>query len=532
MPFKDATPAYFIPTGLADAVDETSAFKGACQTLTNFVFDRVNRGAVVPRPGNVPISFSTSGFTTPGVISAMCMVGPIIYGMIGTADFTGKDRPFAYNVNTGSFITLTGATAANLPTTQSTGGDWQPAHMEMIGIYIVITHPGYSGGANPFFGYINTTTNIYAAGNTATNALPSVPLWVSQFFGRAYFSCKNALIPTDILNPLNVTNTEFADTLTVGDTSNIAGTVGLPVGTTSGGVLQALLVFKNKSIYQVTGDLILNNLALNQVSDNIGTYAPRTMIATPDGVAFMSPTAVRVVNLLGVVNFYSTDVVGPFTNTNFPSRAAAVFSNSVYRISVNTTFKSTNSSFNDYWFDNVTRKWNGPHTFPFNCMVSDGTNVYGTNDQISGMIFFSQCAPLASTVYTDNTVVYNCSFQSCNLEETDESVDKQIIESTVELSSTTLNSTYTIQLKDEQGNVLNSVSMNVSSPASVWGSFTWGVGYWQASTVISGRYGIPWTNPIVYDKLSINLSVPAANYVAVKKLMNRVKRTNHMSQRF
>lgn len=532
MPFKNATPAYFIPTGLSDAVDETSAFKGACQSLINFVFDRVNRGAVVARPGNQAISFSTAGFTAPGVISCMMMVGPIIYGMIATTQFGAFDQPFAYNVVTGSFVTITGSTNSNLPATQSTANDWQPAHMEMVGIYVVITHPGYPGGAGPYFGWINTTTNVYASGNTATNALPTVPTWVGQFFGRAYFSCGNKLIQTDILNPLNITNTEFAATLTVGDSTNIVGMCGLPIGTATEGVLQALLVFKNKSIWQVTGDLSLNTLALNDLIDGVGTSAPRTITVTPAGVAFMSATAIRLVNLFGTVGFLDTAVVGPFTNASTPSRSAAIYSNSVFRVSVNTTFKILNLAFNDYWFDTLLSKWNGPHTFPFHCMVSDGTNVYGTNNSLPAVLFISPSAPISSSIYTDNSNTYQCSFQSCNLEETDESVDKQIVESTIELSSISVNSVYTIQYKDEQGNVLNSVSMNISSPGSAWGSLVWGVGFWKAAVPISGRYGIPWTQPIVYDKLSINVNVAAAEFVSVKKIMNRIQRTNHMSQNF
>ena len=533
MSIRGATPSIFLPSGLSDAVDESSAFSGACQYLTNFCFDRNSRGALVPIPGRQPISFSTSGFTTPAVISVMFMVGPIIYGMIGTADFAGKDRPFAYNTATGNFLTVTNVSSLLLPNTQSYAGDWQPPSMDMIGQYIVVTHPGFTG-TTPIGWFDLTTpgTIKWNAGNTTTNGLPSVPQWVSQFFGRAYYACGNKLIPSDILNPLNITSTELADTLTLGDTTNIVGMRGLPIGQAQDGVLQALIVFKNKAIFQVTGDLSLNTLASNQVIDSVGTYAPRTLATTPNGIAFMSPTAVFLVNLLGQVPVLSRDVVGPFTQATTPSRAAACFANSIYKISVTTNFKVPNYVQNDYWFDTLTNRFNGPHTTPFDCVVTDGTRTWGSNANLPGILFLQEVAPVSDSIYTDNGNAYTCKMQSCNLEEPNESVDKQVIESTIELSQTSLNSTYTISANDDQGNNLDTVSINVSNAFSVWGSFNWGASNWQAALLSSHRYGIPWTNPVVYDKLVLGVSVTAAQFVSVKKIMNRVQTTFHMSQQF
>ena len=534
MPIRGAAPQIFLPTGLSDAVDESSAFRGACQYITNFCFDRNSRGALVPIPGRVAISFSGSGFTTPGVISAMFMVGPIIYGMIGTADFTGKDRPFVYNTSTGSFVTVTNVSAPLLPATQSSAGDWQPPSMDMIGQYVVVTHPGFPGGG-VFIGWFDLTTPgtiKWNAGNTATNGLTGVPQWVSQFFGRAYYAIGNKLIPSDILNPLNITNTELADTLTAGDTTNIVGMRGLPIGQAQEGVLQALLVFKNKSIFQVTGDLSLNTLAMNQVIDSIGTDSPRTLATLPNGVAFMSPTALRVVNLLGQVPFLSQDVVGPFTQASTPTRAAGCFVNSIYRVSVTSNFKNPNPVQVEYWLDTLTNKFNGPHTTPLDCMVTDGTRTWGSNASIPGVMFMQEVAPVPDSVYTDNGVAYNSYFQSCTLEEPNESVDKQVVESTIELSGTSLNSTYNISATDEKGNTLDAVSLNVSNSAAVWGAFNWGQANWQAAALSSYRYGIPWTNPLVYDKLILAVTVQAAQFVSVKKIMNRVQSTNHMSQQF
>jgi hypothetical protein len=534
VPTRNATPVEFTPVGLSDAVDEASAFAGACTSISNFVFDRVSRGAVVPRPGVQAVAFDPTNYPTPGRIAVAFMTGNLIYGLVGvgSGSLAGHDVPFAFNVATGAFVTVSGATTSNTPLTQPDTGDWTPPTTDMVGIYIVVTHPGFSGGSNPFFGWFNLTTPAtpaWSAGNTATNPLSSVPEVVAQYFDRAYFFCGNAAISTDILNPLNVTTAEEADALFIGDPTVVTGACGLPIGTATQGVLAALLVFKSKSIWQITGDVALSNLALNQVTNSVGTTAGRSLAPTPAGVGFMASDGIRQVNLLGETPYMNTDVFAPFSQVVSPSRTAACYANSVYRISVNTSFKQSMVTFNDYWFDNLAQRWNGPHTFPFNVVVTDGTAMYGGADAFPGFLFTSQIAPQPSSLYTDNGAAYNCAWASCNIDRPNPNVVKQMVESTLELSASSVDSTYTVQLTNQLESVLNSVSVKVQNPGAVWGAFNWGAANWRQQIVTSSRYGLPWTQPIVFEKLQVSVSVLAAASVATKRFMMNTQPTNHMT---
>lgn len=536
MPIRGSTPTYYAFTGLSDAVDEVSAFKGAAQSISNLIFDRISRGAVIPRPGvgtGLTTPTSNTQYTGQGVVSCAIIVGNLIYGMIAQTTYAGKDAPFVYNITTGTFITVTNVSSALLPATQPTTGDWVPPTMDVIGQYVVVTHPGFTGGANPFFGWFDLTTpgtTKWNAGNTATNVLPFVPTVVRQFFGRAYFFAGNKGQMTDILNPLNVTNTEAADALTFGDSTSITGAIGLPVGTATQGVLQALIVFKAKGIFQITGDIANNTLAVNQLTNSTGSSASNSFAAMPEGVAFMASDGVRLVNLLGQVPFLNNDVVGPFSYATFPTRACGAYGNSTYRLSVDNDFKLSTFEFLEYWYDERLGRWNGPHTFPFSVLVSDGTNFYGFSNAVPAVLFSSPVVNNAASVFTDNGNKYNCQGISCALEEPSESFVKQTVESTIELAQQTVASSYDIQAQDDLGNVLNDVVVSVSNGTGVWGTAVWGAFNWEAAKFTSHVYTIPWTQPVVYKKLVYQVTVPAAEFVSIKRIMNRSQPTGYTNK--
>lgn len=152
---RNAKPLTFRPKGLSDSVDASNAFKGAMQQLSNLVPASSTTSLFVPRSAAI-LETSFSGFTTPAGITALLVVGTRVYGMISSAAFAGKDQPFCYDVAAAAFVTISGQTSANLPTTQATTGDWQPPHMEMIANRIMVTHPGFNGTAN-VIGWIDTT---------------------------------------------------------------------------------------------------------------------------------------------------------------------------------------------------------------------------------------------------------------------------------------------------------------------------------------------------------------------------------------
>jgi hypothetical protein len=345
MPIPESGAFKFTPSGLADAFDSTRSFEGACRKLQNLVFDPSNPELVVARPGvdGDITNFSTSGFVTPGFISLQVTIGTRIYGMIATGLTAGKDQPFCYDLSTGAFVTITGVTAGNAegrPTSPATTGAWMPPTAAVVGTYFVITHPGYSGAGSNFFGLLNLSTMAYTTVNLATNPLPGVPSAVANLGNRAYFAVANKVYYSDVLAPSTASTAGMS--LTLGDTSSVLALSGLPVQTTSGGVVSALLAFKSTQIWQITGDAaVTGSLALNYLSLNIGSSCPRSIAPSPLGTFFAGPDSAYVVSPFGAVMPVTGEMAGPgaqphlrqpFGYVTVPSRVAGSFAGNIYRL--------------------------------------------------------------------------------------------------------------------------------------------------------------------------------------------------------
>lgn len=119
-------------------------------SLQNLVPNPSTNETWVPRPAAVALT-TFPGFSAPGFQSAWKVIGNLGYGMIASTLNPGKDQPFVYNLLTNTFLTVTGITAANTPTSPATTGAWVPPIMEVIGSRIVVTHPGFAGGGGGFF---------------------------------------------------------------------------------------------------------------------------------------------------------------------------------------------------------------------------------------------------------------------------------------------------------------------------------------------------------------------------------------------
>lgn len=531
MGIRNSTPIEFVPVGLTDSIDAASAFPGSCQVMQNLIFDRKNRGAVIARPG-VQSDTVFAGFASPGVVSVMMSIGTLIFGMVASGRNVGYDEPFCYDTVAKAFITVSGVTGANVPLTQSTSGAWVPPTMDAMGIYAVVTHPGFSG--LNFFGYFNVTNPaapVWAAGNTATNALPSVPLWVAQFFGRAYFGLANSVYFTDSL-ALSISNTNFSAVLTIGDHSNTTVATGLPMSNSTGGVLQALIVFKPNSVWEIAGDIALTNapLSLNEITDNVGCSMPRTVQSTPQGVMFISSDGPRIIGLNSAVEYLSSsesptpDVVYPFSLATNPSRSCAAYNNGIYRVGLDLSLTVWDSVYTsaDYWYDMIFSRWNGVHTFPYHCAISVGGVFYLASNSNPGALFTSTATPTASSVYADNGVSYMTQIVSSCIAGAP-MTESAIIESTIELSSSALGVSYYLVMYDDQNNPLSIATISLGSSNPLWGTPKFGQFNWKSSVTSSHTYTIPWVNPIVAKKMVMSVSVQAAANVSVKESMLRVQ---------
>ena len=526
MPIRKNYPVRYVPKGLADAYDSTDMFPGCMRTLQNLIFDQSNPELVISRPGvGSALTTFTPTYTSPLFVSVMIVIGTTVYGMVALN--AGYDAPFAFNTLTNTFITVSSWTSSNCPTSQSQTGAWTPPTMAVVSTKIIVAHSGFPGTSSHYFGVIDITTPSspsWSSVNTATNALPSVPTVVANFNNRAYFACGSVVYYSDVLAPTTMSNS--TNSITIGDTTAVTAMVGLPVTTTSAGVVATLMVFKAFSIWQVSGDLSLSNLAENYISLNIGTSSPRSCVQTPIGLLFISSDGPYMVDPLGLVHPISytpnedSDVKAPFVNATNPSHIAAGFTGSIYRVCVDTVLNG-NPQTNDYWFDTTKKRWTGPHTWPVDCVANVGNYFVISHQSKGAALWSSPCIPSTTTTYEDNGLPVICMSETATFPKQNPMSMKQMIESTIELANTGESLAYQINAIDDQRNILASVNILVTG-GGIWANNNWLDGsLWSSSILAPATYPIDWPNPIVFLKLAIQIQVSGSVEMKIGSFFGR-----------
>jgi hypothetical protein len=537
---RNGQPVRFTAKGICDAFDATDAFAGACSLLTNLVFDQANPEIVVSRPGVGAPATSFAGFTTPTFVTLVGVIGTVAYGMVSTARNPGHDEPFAFDLVGGVFITISGVTAGNTPTSPATTGAWTPPTMAVVSTKILITHPGFNGTGANFFGVIDISTPaapVWSSANLATNPLPGVPTSVANYNNRAFFAVANVDYFSDVLVPL--TRTNASQSLTLGDTTPITAQSGLPIQTTSAGVAGALIVFKGSNIWQITGDPTTNNLALNYISLTKGCIAPRSVVQGDFGIFFAGIDAPYILNFLGVLSPLShspgndgvADVQVPFQNAITPSRIAASFSGNIFRACLVTTIQGAQQT-NDYWYDIRRKRWNGPHTFTYDAISQFGNNFVLSGIDHGAALFVSQSLPLTTSTYLDNGAQLMSILKSSSFPKTGHMEVVQVVESTMEFASSGAPVQYQITGYDDQNNTLGSAQVTTNAAGLTWGGGAlWGGGsLWATSQRIPHVYTIPWQAPLVFQKMAVNVQAASANSLSIGTFFARYQDTGYTNQ--
>lgn len=515
MSLRRAQPVKFSPAGLSDALDGSNVFPGACQGLANLIPDPTTKNVWTCRPAAVRQTAFAS-FTTPGFISVQKTIGTRVYGMIASGANAGHDEPFIYDLVAQAFVAITGVTAPNTPISPAAAGDWTPPTMDLVGAYMIVTHPGYTGAAGNFFGWFNLTNPAapaWSAGNTATNALPAVPTAVKQFGGRAWYVVPNATAPgtwfSDVLVPLTITNA--TNVLTYDDNITITALGALPLNNQLGGIIQSLIVFKAANAYQVTGDAAstTNPLAKNSMNTAVGTLSPNAVCTTPKGLAFIAVDGIRVIDFKGnisdPVGIAGGGVTVPFVNIATPSRACAACNASTFRVSLNTT-TLTDTLSQEYWYDIARGQWCGPHTFPAATIQPYSNTFIMTPIGVTGSLWRSDTIQSRTSVFIENGVQLSFAYQTANMPDLQSMAELNVLESTINIAGSVDNVTYTMQAINSDGAVLATTTLAVQTAVSRWGSFTWGVGLWSVSTTGLTPVPINWPYPVVFRKLSYKLT--------------------------
>lgn len=385
---------------------------------------------------------------------------------------------------------------------------------------------------------------VYDAGQTSPIALASVPVFVSQFNGRAYYAVGNGATFSDPLAPTQVSGGggTYVPTLFFGDDTPVTAFGGNPVTSQlSGGIVQSLIVFKGGGPYwQITGDPATMNLVSNEVAGTMGTRAPNTICTTPIGLAYVAQDGLRIIGTTGLasqpIGQYGQGVNVPFVQAINPSRMCAAYNHNIIRISVQNGAVN-GQPWQEYWYDLGLQVWTGPHSFPASLigaydgvddtfilfpqlaigagaylLDSDGNVLFDSDGNpltTSGMtygLWQSDVFPTANSTYTENGNPMSFSYAPCLSPDNSQAAMNVIRDSMLGLALPS-SSGVSIAALNEQGAALDTISLlGPKAGGSIWGAFDWGAATWEAPAPSYQQYYLPWHAPLVFKQISFLVS--------------------------
>jgi len=546
-------PIPFAPIGLSDSVDgtltqsgENGPLFGNMSSLENLIPDPSTRGIWRCRPAAVEIADFT-GFTNPSTASCLYRFGRYIYGMIASDLTPGYDEPFCYDVVSDTYVAVTGVTPLNVPVSPAASGDWQPPHMELVGVNLVVTHQGFDGITN-FFGWLDISdpaAPVWSAGNVTTSAsgtpLPSVPVWCSQFYNRAYFLVNpvNDQPAAFFTDPLTLNMSDASHILTFGDNTPLTCSKGMSYNTQlNGGVVQFLLVFKGVSdIYQIQGDAASTDkpLQLDALNVSTGTLAPNSVVNTSKGLMFMSPDGYRVIDFTAKVSdpigAYGQGITLPFIYAAVPSRVCAAYASGVMRVSLQNN-AAVDAPMQEYWFHTALGVWSGPHSFPAAQIVPYDNTFIMVADGVPGKLWRSDAIASTSSVYEENGVQMAWSWSTVMLPDPGTMSEMSWNEMTLDMALVAGMPPITFRAFNQDNQTLDdgTTSYPVTGSVTVWGAFTWGAAVWGGTPNGLRPRLVSWDAPVVYRRVALEVAGESRSAVKIGKLSIRREELRYIQQ--
>jgi len=522
---RNSKPLGFSPSTVCDALDSTDLGAGSMAALTNLIPDPTTRNPFQCRPG-------FGGIPGAGFISCMKVVGNRVYGMVASTTELGRDEPFCYDIAADAFVTITGTLdATTLPLSPPVTGLWQPPIIDTVGAFVLFAHAGYQTVGN-LAGFLDisdpaipvwtaqsmtlTTPQADPAPPLVTDEFNAAPISVASFGDRAYWMIvppngdQPAVMFSDILDPTNFTVSTLIvnNVITFDDRVALTAFGKMGLNNQLGGIVQALYVFKGVSnIYQLAGDPALANnpLTRNALNVTTGTFAPLTVCSVPQGMMFMSPEGFRLIDTSGHVSdpigIAGTGVTMPFSYAVEPTRACATAGGNTMRASVQNGF-APGTPQEEYFYNFARGIWTGPHTFAASLIQPYNNTFIKTPIGVLASLWQSDAAQVSTSTYVENDVQLTWRFQTAMLPDTDQMCQNAMIETTFYTALTAAAGAVSCLVQDQDGLVLDQVTIPQPGAATLWGNFQWGQASWLGAASALQPRQMFWTQPIVFQRMA------------------------------
>lgn len=377
---------------------------------------------------------------------------------------------------------------------------------------------------------------LWDAGDTAINPLPSTPIGVGEFNGRAYFACGEDGIPfSDSL--LGCVRTNASQALKPGNGLAVTHCVGQPLNTPiTGGIVQALYAFQGASaIQQITGDQVTGDLKMNALNVGTGTLGPASIVPTTIGMIFVSPEGLRMIDFNGNVSQpvgeAGSGVTAPFINVFDPTRMVAGANGDVIRISVQNA-RTLGGTREEWWFDLARKIWTGPHSLQTSALAPYVDTFITAASDIPAMLYKSPCFPSGLVDYEEDGSTIVCRSRTALLPDTEAMCEHACPEGTIGMVLPS-DKPMLVEALDENGALLGEVVIPGNFTMPLFGAASegaWGAGLWYAAKAFYNQFRLDWPQELVFKQISIRTTTTARFGHAIGALRLRYRKLGYMLQ--
>jgi hypothetical protein len=395
-----------------------------------------------------------------------------------------------------------------------------------------------------------TASPLWGAGTTDRNPLPSIPVGVAQFNGRAYYALGlNGIVFSDSGFACRVSNNPFVQALTTNDGLAVTAVAPLMLSAplVSTGIVQALLAFEGVSkIQQITGDPTTSNLEMNALPVATGTAAPLTITPCELGTAFVSPEGLRIAQFNGTISDPFGDagygVTLPFVYSAEVSRMCSAATAHTIRVSTQNGAPASpgqpppaTAPQQEWWWDIGRKVWSGPHTFPASLIQPwSGPATENTFAMspigIPATLWVSDVVPYPASLYVENGTQLLWTYQPVPMPDNGEMAMNALVD--MSISAQFLNyGSISATAYDIDGTFLDTAPIPPGSSAGSY--FDQATGSWGSSAFSPNlgnnfqQFPIYWHRPIVFKQLNVALSGQSHSGIRIANLNMRYQTTGY-----